>query len=204
MGNIALKLKTKTLKPCKELLHRQHHHKSSNEWSLYTGVVWIILTSYEQIHSNSWVYCFTKYPTSKSTKYAKCLRFLHLTCQLDFCSQFSSCCLQIIFSWYLTLLNYIWNLMFLILQAGDIETNPAPQKSDSNPVLCSICFKRINKGPNLEAASTCYNQYCEAWNHIHRHGITLSQNRHAKTMGREIRWFYPQHGNGKVEISRPV
>ena len=144
-------------------------------WSLYAGGVWFILTSYELIHSKWRVYCFSKSLNANSTP-KRCLRFIHLGYQLEFCSQFSSFCLWSIFSWYLKSFDYIWNLTSVILNVGDIETNPGPRRLDTNPVLCTICSKRINKVPNLKAAAICCDQYCKTRYYLHCNGLTLSQN----------------------------
>ena len=131
---------------------------------------------------------------------SNCFRFIHLAYQIEFFSQFSSFCRWIIFSWYLKSFGYIWNLTLLILQAGNIETNSGPRRIDPNHVLCAICSKKVNEGPNLKAAATCYDQYCKARCYLHCNSLIISKNWHAKTMEREIRWSCPPRGNGIAEI----
>ena len=133
-----------------------------------------------------------------------CCYYTHqLVCLLDFCGQFSSYCLQSMLRWYLTTFIYIRNLTLLLLQAGDIEVNPGPRPIDPNPVISDGCNKKINRGINLEASTTCYQEDCEARCHQLCNGLTPAQTRHAKSKNKEIRWKCSQHGNGIAEVITP-
>ena len=134
-----------------------------------------------------------------------CCYYNHqLACLLDFCSQFSSYCLRSMLSWNLTAFTFIRNLALLLLQAGDIEINPGPRPIDPNPVICNVCNKKINRGINLEASATYYQEDCEARCHQLCNGLTPSQTRHAKSKNKEIRWKCSQHGNGIARKKRSI
>ena len=133
-----------------------------------------------------------------------CCYFNHqLACLLDFCSQFSSYCLRSMLSWNLTAFIYIRNFTLLLVQAGDIEINPGPRPIDPNPVICDVCNKNINRGINLEASATCYQEDCEARCHQPCNGLTPSQTHHAKSKNKKIHWKCSQHGNGIAEVITP-
>ena len=105
-----------------------------------------------------------------------CCYYNHqLACLLDFSSQFSSYSLRSMLSWNLTAFTYIRKLALLLLQAGDIENNPGPRPIDPNPVICYVCNKKINRGINLEASATCYQEDCEAQCHQLCNGLPPSQ-----------------------------
>ena len=103
------------------------------------------------------------------------------------------------FSWNLTSFIYIWNLTSPILQARDVELNPGPHPIDPNPVISVICSKKINRGPNLEAAASCSNENCDALCHLRCNGLTTALSCHARGLNNEICWFCPQRGNGKAQ-----
>ena len=58
--------------------------------------------------------------------------------------------------------NYIWNTSKLLLLSGDVEINPGPRPIDQNPVLCTICSNKINRGPQQDMAPTCSDENCSA------------------------------------------
>ena len=119
-------------------------------------------------------------------------------------SQSSSCYLRVMFSWNLTSFIYICNLASLILQEGYIELSPGPRLIDPSPVICAICCQKTNGRPNLEAAASCLNDSCEARCHLRCNGFTTAQNRHARSMNKEIHWSCPQYGNGKAKVITPT
>ena len=58
--------------------------------------------------------------------------------------------------------NYIWNTSKLLLLSGDVEINPVPRPIDQNPEFCTICSKKINRGPQQDMAPTCSDENCSA------------------------------------------
>ena len=102
-----------------------------------------------------------------------------------------------------SIFNYIWNTSKLLLLSGDVEINPGPRPIDQNPVFCTICSRKINRGPQQDMAPTCSNKNCSA--HDHQKPVTLyqCQTRHAKDSGRSIIWKCLQHGSGIAEVIIP-
>ena len=77
--------------------------------------------------------------------------------------------------------NHSWDTSKLLLPSDDVETN-----SGSNPVFCSTCSSKINRGIQQNMAPTCSDTNCngrcnQAWN-----GATTNETRHAKSCGRTI------------------
>ena len=58
--------------------------------------------------------------------------------------------------------NYIWNTSKLLLLSGDVEINPVPRPIDQNPEFCTICSKKINRGPQQDMTPTCSGENCSA------------------------------------------
>ena len=99
--------------------------------------------------------------------------------------------------------NYIWNTSKLLLLSGDVEINPGPRPIDQNPVFCTICSRKINRGPQQDMAPTCSNENCSARCHQACNGLSTSQTRHAKDSGRSIIWQCRQHGSGIAKVIIP-
>ena len=102
-----------------------------------------------------------------------------------------------------SIFNYIWNTSKLLLLSGDVEINPGPRPIDQKPVFCTICSKKINRGPQQDMAPTCSDKNCNARCHQACNGLSIGQTRHAKDSGRSITWKYPQHSVGITEIIIP-
>ena len=102
-----------------------------------------------------------------------------------------------------SIFSYIWNTSELLLLSGDVKINPGPRPIDQNPVFCTICSRKINRGPQQDMAPTCSNKNCSA--HDHQKPVTLyqCQTRHAKDSGRSIIWKCLQHGSGIAEVIIP-
>ena len=79
--------------------------------------------------------------------------------------------------------NYIWNTSKLLLLSGDVEINPGPRPIDQNPVFCTICSKKINRGLQQDMAPTCSNGNCSACCHQACNGLSIDQTCHAKDSG---------------------
>ena len=99
--------------------------------------------------------------------------------------------------------NYIRNTSKLLLLSGDIEINPGPRPIDQNSVFCSICSKKINRGPQQDMTPTCTVENCNARCHQACNGLSIGQICHAKDSGRSITWKCHQHGSGVAEIVVP-
>ena len=96
--------------------------------------------------------------------------------------------------------NYIWNTSKLLLLSGDVEINPGPRPIDQNPVFCTICSRKINRGPQQDTAPTCSNENCSARCHQACNGLSIGQTYHAKDSDCSIIWKCPQHGSGIAEV----
>ena len=103
-----------------------------------------------------------------------------------------------------SIFNYIWNTSKLLLLSGDVEINPGPRPVDLNPVFCSICSRKINRGPQQDMAPTCSNENCSARCHQACNGLSTDQTRHAKDSGCSIIWKCPQHGSETAEVIIPT
>ena len=79
--------------------------------------------------------------------------------------------------------NYIWNASKLLLLSGNVEINPGPRPIDQNPVFCTICSKKINRGLQQDMAPTCSNGNCSACCHQACNGLSIDQTCHAKDSG---------------------
>ena len=79
--------------------------------------------------------------------------------------------------------NYIWNASKLLLLSGDVEINPGPRPIDQNPVFCTICSKKINRGLQQDMAPTCSNGNCSTCCHQACNGLSIDQTCHAKDSG---------------------
>ena len=99
--------------------------------------------------------------------------------------------------------KYIWNTLHLLLLSGDVEINPGPRPINQNPVLCTICSRRINRGPQQDMAPTCSNENCSARCHQACNSLSIGQTCHAKDSGCSIIWKCPQHGSGIAEFIAP-
>ena len=132
--------------------------------------------------------------------------FLTLVCIKDSDGQIPSCCSRSILNWNLMSNNffYTWNLTSIILQAGDIESNPGPRPIDPNPIFCIVCHKKINRGPQLEVVPTCLVEGCIIQCHQSCNGLTAGQTRNARNTGKIIQWKCPIHGDGKAVITKPT
>ena len=102
-----------------------------------------------------------------------------------------------------SIFNYIWHTSKLLLLSGDVEINPGPRPIDQNPVFCTICSRKINRGPQQDIAPTCSNENCSARCHQACNGLSIGQTPHAKDSGCSIIWKYPQHGSGIAEVITP-
>ena len=99
-----------------------------------------------------------------------------------------------------TVSNNAWDPSKLLLLSGDVEINPGPRPVDPNPVFCTICSSKINRGIQHETAPTCSVTNCNARCHQACNGLSINQTRHAKSFGRKITWKCPQYGTGIAEI----
>ena len=54
-----------------------------------------------------------------------------------------------------SIFNYIWNTSKMLLLSGDVEINPGLRLIDQNPVFCTICSRKTNRGPQQDMAPTC-------------------------------------------------
>ena len=99
--------------------------------------------------------------------------------------------------------NYIWNTSKLLLLSGDVEINPGPQPIDQNPVFCTICSRKINRGPQQDMGPTRSSENCSARCHQACNGLSIGQIRHAKDSGRSIIWKCLQHGSGIAQVIIP-
>ena len=61
-----------------------------------------------------------------------------------------------------SIFNYMWNTSKLLLLSGDVDINPGPRPIDQNPVFCTICSRKINRGPQQDMAPTCSNENSSA------------------------------------------
>ena len=59
-----------------------------------------------------------------------------------------------------SIFSYIWNTSKLLLLSRDVEMNLRPRPINQNPVFCSICSRKINRGPQQDMAPTCCNENC--------------------------------------------
>ena len=100
--------------------------------------------------------------------------------------------------------KYIWNTSKLLLLSGDVEINPGPWPIDQNPVFCTICSRKINRGPQQNVAPICSNENCSARCHQACNRLSIGQTRHAKDSGRSTIWKCPQHGSEITEIIVPL
>ena len=102
-----------------------------------------------------------------------------------------------------SIFNYIWNTSKLLLLSGDVKISPDPRSIDKNPVFCTICSRKINRGPQQHMAPTCSNENCSARCHQACNGLSISQTRHAKDCGCSIIWKCPHHASGIAEVITP-
>ena len=102
-----------------------------------------------------------------------------------------------------SIFNYIWNTSKLLLLSGDVEINQGPRPIDQNPVFCTICSRKINRGPQQDMAPTCSNENCSARCHQACNRLSTGQTRHAKDSGRSIIWKCRQHASGIAEVIIP-
>ena len=100
-------------------------------------------------------------------------------------------------------LSNVWDTSKLLLLSGDVETNPGPRLTDTNPVFCTICSSKINRWIQQETAPTCSITNCNARCHQACNGLSNNQTHQAKSCGRSITWKCPQHGTGIAEIIIP-
>ena len=96
-----------------------------------------------------------------------------------------------------------WNFSKLLLLYGSVESNSGPRPIDKNPVFCTICSSKINRGIQQSMAPTCSEANCYAWCHQACNGLKSNQNRQAKSCRRTITWKCSQHGTGIAEIVIP-
>ena len=87
--------------------------------------------------------------------------------------------------------NNTWDPSKLLLLSADVEINPGPRPIDTNPVLCTICSSKINRGIQQETAPTCSVSNCNARCHQACNGLSINQAHHAKSCGRNIMWKCP-------------
>ena len=99
--------------------------------------------------------------------------------------------------------NYIWNTSKLLLHSGDVKINSGPRLIDQNPVFCTICSKKINRGPHQDMAPTYSCENCNARCHQACNGLPIGLPRHAKDSGHPITGKCPPHGTGIAEIIIP-
>ena len=102
-----------------------------------------------------------------------------------------------------SIFNYIWNTSKLLHLFGNVEINPGPRPIDQNPVFCTICSRKINRGLQQDMAPTCSNENLSAQYHQACNGLSTGQTCHAKDSGCSIIWKCPQHGSGIVEVIIP-
>ena len=74
---------------------------------------------------------------------------------------------------------------------------------DKNPVFCTICFKKINWGPQQDMAPTCFDKNCNARCHQGWDGLSIRETHRTKNSGNSITLKCPQHGTGIAEIIIP-
>ena len=99
---------------------------------------------------------------------------------------------------------YVWNTSKLLLLSGDIEIIPGPRPINQNPVFCTTCSRKINRGSQQDMAPTCSNENCSARCHQACNVLSIDQTRHAKDSGRSIIWKCPQHSSGIAEVIIPL
>ena len=99
--------------------------------------------------------------------------------------------------------NYIWNTSKLLLLSGDVEINPGPRPINQNPVFCTICSRKINRGPQQDMGPTRSSENCSACCHQACNGLSIDQIRHAKDSGCSIIWKCLQHGSGIAQVIIP-
>ena len=104
-----------------------------------------------------------------------------------------------------SIFNYIWNILLLLL-FSNIKINQGLRPIDQNPVFCTICSRKINRGPQQDVAPTCSNKNCSARYHKKPVMLYQRQTHHAKDSGRSVIWKCLQHGSGitKVIPSAPI
>ena len=99
--------------------------------------------------------------------------------------------------------NYIWNTSKLLLLSGDVEINPGLRPINQNPVFCTICSRKINRGPQQDMAPTCSNENSSARCHQACNSLSIGHTHHAKDSGCSIIWKCLQHGSGIAEVIMP-
>ena len=87
--------------------------------------------------------------------------------------------------------NNILDASKLLLLSGDVETNSGPRPINMNPVFCTICSSKINRG--IDTRSTCSDTKCNARCHQACNGLSTNQTRHPKTCWHTIMWKCLQH-----------
>ena len=102
-----------------------------------------------------------------------------------------------------TVSNNAWDPSKVLLLFGDVESNPGPRPIDPNPVFCTICSSKINRGIQQETAPTFLVTDCNARCHQACNGLSINQTCHAKSCGRTITGKCPQHGTAIAEIIIP-
>ena len=85
-----------------------------------------------------------------------------------------------------SIFNYVWNTSKLLLLSGDVEINLGHCPINQNPVFCTICSRKINRGPQQDMTPTCLNENCSARCHQACNGLSTGQTHHAKDSGRSI------------------
>ena len=102
-----------------------------------------------------------------------------------------------------SIFNYIWNTSKLLLLSGGVEINSGPRPIYQNPVFCTICSRKTNRGPQQDMAPTCSNENCSVRCHQACNGLSTGQTRHAKDSGHSIIWKCLQHDSGIAEVIIP-
>ena len=102
-----------------------------------------------------------------------------------------------------SIFNYIWNTSKLLLLSAEVEINPGLRPIDQNPVFCTICSRKINRGPQQDMEPTCSNKNCSARCHQACNGLSTGQTRHAKDSVCSIIWKCLQQGSGITEVIIP-
>ena len=102
-----------------------------------------------------------------------------------------------------SIFSYIWNTSELLLLSGDVKINPGPRPINQNPVFCTICSRKINRGPQQDMTPTCSNENCSARCHQACNDLSIGQTRHAKDSGCSIIWKCSRHGSGIAEVIIP-
>ena len=102
-----------------------------------------------------------------------------------------------------SIFNYIWNTSKLLLLSSDVEINPGPRPIEQNPVFCTICSRKINRGPQQDMTPTCSNENCIARCHQACNGLSSDQTRHTKDSGCSIIWKCPQNDSRIPEVIIP-